>query len=196
MQVSSTLGVLLDANTLIPMPLCDTLLRAAEWRLYRPLWSQEILEETRRNLVKKGFTTKEGAARRIAAMQEYWPDALVKGYERLIPAMTNDPKDRHILAAAVKEKAQIIVTSNLKHFSKKHLAGYDVEAQTPDDFLETLYDMNPEAMTAILHQQAANLRRLPEGISPIQFVLASLYECGAKTFAEAMHQRILPPASS
>ncbi|MGK7874185.1 MAG: hypothetical protein AB4426_12985 [Xenococcaceae cyanobacterium] len=44
--------VVLDACVLIPMPLCDILLRAAEASLYRFHTSEQILEETARNLAK------------------------------------------------------------------------------------------------------------------------------------------------
>ncbi len=63
--MSSTFGVVLDANVLIPMALCDTLMRAAIARLYRPYWTAQILEEVERNLILKGFATEESAQRRI-----------------------------------------------------------------------------------------------------------------------------------
>ena len=45
------------------------------------------------------------------------PDVLVDGYEPLIEALKMpDPGDRHVLAAAIKCRAQLIVTSNVKDF--------------------------------------------------------------------------------
>lgn len=38
---------LLDACVMVPIALTDTLLRLAEAELYRPLWSQKILDEAR-----------------------------------------------------------------------------------------------------------------------------------------------------
>lgn len=39
--------VVLDACVLVPIALADTLLRIAEHGLYRPLWSERILEDGR-----------------------------------------------------------------------------------------------------------------------------------------------------
>ena len=48
-------------------------------------------------------------------MDNALPDACVTGYQRLIPALTlSDPDDRHVLAAAIRAKAQVIVTFNEK----------------------------------------------------------------------------------
>ena len=50
-------------------------------------------------------------------MNENVRDALVEGYERLIPALTlPDPADRHVLAAAIRASADLIVTYNLREF--------------------------------------------------------------------------------
>ena len=57
--------------------------------------------------------------------------------------MTNDPKDRHVLAAAVKCRAHFIVTSNLRHFPSESLAEWGVEATHPDEFLLRLYESDP-----------------------------------------------------
>jgi hypothetical protein len=65
------------------------------------------------------------------------PDCLVTGYEPLIEGLTlPDPNDRHILAAAIRCGAQIIVTLNLKDFPADVLDPYGVEAMHPDEFLE------------------------------------------------------------
>ena len=86
------------------------------------------------------------------------------GYDALIPSMKNDPKDRHVAAAAVKAGAQIIVTLNLKDFSK---LPDGIEALGPDDFLRTLFDRDPIGMVSIVRQQAADLRRPPRSFEDV-----------------------------
>jgi hypothetical protein len=82
----------LDACSLAPMPIVDTLLRLAETQtFYIPKWSPHILAELSRTLLKFGFTKRQ-TDRRIRTMTHAFPDALVREYEELIPPMTNDPK--------------------------------------------------------------------------------------------------------
>lgn len=189
--MASTFGVVLDANVLIPMALCDTLMYAAVERLYRPHWTAQILDEVERNLVLKGFATEESAQRRILKMTEAQPYAMVIGYKSLVRSMTNDPKDRHVLAAAVRADAQVIATYNIKDFPAKALAKYDIEAQSPDAFLINLYDMKPNIMEKIIRKQASCLKRLPNpATSPVENVLASLFKV-APSFAIVMKKQML-----
>ena len=108
-------AVLLDTCVLLKSYLCDTLLSIAEEGVYRPLWSDHVLTELRRNLVKAG-AKQEAVEHRLAQMAAYFPDARVTTYEELIGSMTNHPKDRHVLAAAVAGRADMLVTENLKDF--------------------------------------------------------------------------------
>ena len=136
----SRIRVLLDACVLVPYQLADLLLRIAEAELYEPLWSDELLAEVERNVVKLGIESAK-AARRIAQMSSAFPNATVTGFEHLVPAMTNDPKDRHVAAAAVRGGAALIVTANTSDFAPEALAGYDIEVVHPDDFLQDQLDL-------------------------------------------------------
>jgi predicted nucleic acid-binding protein len=133
--------VLLDACVLVPMPLVDFLLRLADEGIYRPLWSQDILAETRRTLINKLNKTPEEADKRLKAMRDNFIDAEVTGYQELIGAMRNDEKDRHVLAAAVRERAEVIVTANLPHFPAEAVEPYNIEVRHPDDFLLDQIDL-------------------------------------------------------
>ena len=79
-----------------------------------------------------------------------------------IKGLTNHPKDRHVLAAAIHAGANVIVTSNLRDFPPRALAPYGIQAQSPDDFLCALLDAFPEQMAAIIAEQAADLKRTPK----------------------------------
>lgn len=94
------------------------------------------------------------AAGRVAAMRRAFPHAQVDGFEDLVDAMRNDPKDRHVLAAAVRAGAGAIVTANLKDFMPDALDPYDVEAVHPDDFLLDLLDLDGSAVRRLLDEQA------------------------------------------
>lgn len=150
----------LDACVLAPMPVADTLLRLAECDppFYGPLWSPKILEEVRTTLAKFGYQ-EDQITRRIKAMEEAFPEALVTGYETLIEAMGNDPKDRHVLAAAVKAGADCIVTENVKHFKPEALGPFGIECLCTQDFLVHQYHLDPDMFISILAEQAADTGR-------------------------------------
>jgi len=91
-------------------------------------------------------------------MEEHFPEATVEGFESLIRKMRNHPKDRHVVAAAVKCKAQVVVTSNLKHFGAVPTG---IEAVSPDTFLGNLFSVDPDGVVDLLRRQAADLDRPP-----------------------------------
>lgn len=153
--------VVLDSCVIFPMYLRDTLFRAAENGLYDVYWSQEILEGATRNLVNTGRMTRERAARFEAALKEAFPDAMVEVLDDLIVQMTNDPGDRHVVAAAVVAKAQVIVTSNLRDFPPESLNLWGIVALHPDVFLNRLYEVAPDLMANLIWQQAEDLKNPP-----------------------------------
>lgn len=157
-MITAPFRVVVDACALIPVTLCDTLLRAAAAGFFQIYWSEEILEETRRNLVRQLGLPEDGATRRCEAMRRAFREAMVTGYESYVTVMENHPKDRHVAAAALKVGAQVIVTSNLRDFRR---LPEGIEAQSPDDFLCNLFGLAPDRMLAIVKEQAAALRRPP-----------------------------------
>ena len=128
-------AVLLDTCVLVKSYLCDTLLSIAEEGVYQPLWSDHVLTELRRNLLKAG-AKQEAVEHRPTQMADYLPDARVTSYEELIGFMTTYPKDRHVLAAAVAGRPDILVTENLKDFPPAAVAdlGIAVAGQADSTF--------------------------------------------------------------
>jgi hypothetical protein len=60
----------------------------------------------------------------------------VTGYEILIDTLSlPDPNDRHVLAAGIIGRCDVIVTQNLKDFPADVLASYGIDVQHPDEFL-------------------------------------------------------------
>lgn len=149
-----------DANILYPAPLRALFIRLAQTGLVRARWTETIHDEWVRNVLKNNPTlTAERLARTRALMNEAVRDCLVTGYEDLIASLAlPDPDDRHVLAAAIRASAGVIVTYNLKDFPAETLARFDVEAQHPDDFLLSLFDLAPGLVcTAIKHQRVGLL---------------------------------------
>lgn len=155
----SNFTAVLDACVLFSASVRDTLLVQAESPvLYVPRWSEEILKETSRNLVKRRNVPEEKAERLINNIRAAFPESCVTGFDNLLPAMGNDPKDRHVLAAAVKCGAQSIVTFNIKDFPESALEPWCVEAQHPDEFLVHQFHLDPKLTIEKLHVQASRLK--------------------------------------
>jgi hypothetical protein len=83
--------------------------------------------------------------------------------------MQNDPKDRHVAAAALKAGAQVIVTSNLRDFQT---LPDGVVAQSPDEFLSNLFDLDPDGIVELLREQAAALNKPPRTFDEVVAALA------------------------
>jgi predicted nucleic acid-binding protein len=177
----------LDANVLHSYPLTSLLLELAEARLYRPAWSAAIHTEWQRSvLAARPGTDPALLERRRAAMDEAVPDACVSGYMPLIAALTlPDPDDRHVLAVAIRAKAQVIVTFNESDFPAATLAGFDLAAQHPDVFLRHLIDLAPAVVRARVEQMLQGWQRPPN--TPEDFI-GALERTGLPEAAAALRE--------
>lgn len=153
-----------DANILYPAPLRDLFIRLAQAGVVRARWTETIHDEWIRNVLKNNTQlTSERLQRTRALMNEAVRDCLVVGHEDLIDSLTlPDPDDRHVLAAAIRAEAEIIVTFNLKDFPTETLAQFDIEAMHPDDFLRSLLDQAPGLVCAAVKRQREGLRNPPQ----------------------------------
>lgn len=135
--------VLYDANVLYPSTLRDLLIRVAQSGLVQAKWTNEILDETFNSLRRnRPDLDPDALARTRELMCRAVRDCLVVGYESLVEAITlPDPEDRHVLAAAIKARAQVIVTHNLKDFPDEVLDPWNCEAKHPDDFVLDQIDL-------------------------------------------------------
>ena len=156
--------VLLDACVLFPASLRDALLNAAEAQFYDPLWSDDILDEVARNLIGKRKVTSAGVNRLLQAIRTAFPAATLdpSTYVHLIPAMTTDPGDQHVAAAAIIGEASMIVTFNINHFPVTALMPYQIRVVTPDQFFLALLTSNIDKLRNVFLQQAAMLQHPPK----------------------------------
>lgn len=103
-------------------------------------------------------------------------DCLVTGYEPLVPALVlPDPDDRHVLAAAIRARAQVIVTNNLKDFPAESLRQWDIDPKDADDFVCDQIDLDAKVVWSCVQQIADSWRKPP---GTVDDVLASLERCG------------------
>ena len=165
----------LDACVLVPPGLRDVLLSCADSGAFRPVWQSELEAELLRNgaklLVKKGASPGDAAAslgRVIFEMNGAFPDARLDGrrWRRHVAAMTNDPKDRHVLATAVGAGATHVVTSNMRDFKvASRPAG--VSFLRPDAFLLELLTRDEPAVLKGLRDMCARNKRPPKSLTDL-----------------------------
>lgn len=147
--------IFLDACVLANFGVCDLLLRLSERpRLIVPHWSAEVLAEVRRTQVEKLGWPEALADSFQSELHRAFPDAKITGGENLLAALTNEAKDRHVLAAAIRGQCPLIVTFNLKHFPAEALKPWGICANHPQDYLLVLYEMEPKQVTACLGEIA------------------------------------------
>lgn len=185
--MTSDFPALLDACVLVQAAVRDTLLRLFERRLYLARWTDDIIEETVRNLQKSLGRSQQQTDYLVNELRAHFPDAWVEpGYRELIPIMKNQEKDRHVLAAAVKVPCEVIVTYNRKDFPEAALKPHGITAKHPDEFLIDLYHLNSEIVVHELHQQGAELKK-PRSIDE---VLTSLEICKCTKFSQLIREKL------
>ncbi|USQ72296.1 PIN domain-containing protein [Roseomonas mucosa] len=164
---------LYDACVLYPAPLRDLLLRLARTNLFRARWSEQIHEEWIRGVLRSRPDLHDRLDRTRRMMDQAVDDCLVTGYEALSPTLSlPDPDDRHVLAAAIVGRADVIVTFNLKDFPAATLSLYGIEAQHPDTFIRHVLDLEEAVAVAAVKQQRASLRNPPKTVEEFLDILA------------------------
>ena len=179
--------VVLDTCALYPAHLRDTLLRLAERGLYRAVWSVDIVKGLTDNLIQADIP--HSAVEHLATeMSTAFPEAEISGYQPLIDSMTCDPKDRHVLAVAVRAHADAIVTFNESDFPADSVAQYEIEIIHPSTFLLDLLGLNPQSVISELEQQASANRSEPKTLLAL---LRALDTAGARKFANGVRSKTL-----
>lgn len=156
--------VVYDANVLYPSTLRDLLIRIAQAGLVGAKWTDDILDEVFDKPAGQPARPEPGGLRphprADGASRPRLPGRRLPAARRRI--QLPDPKDRHVLAAAIKSRAQVIVTTNLKDFPAHRLEGWNVEAKHPDEFVLDQIDLDRQAVYGAV-QRIADAWRHPPG---------------------------------
>jgi predicted nucleic acid-binding protein len=153
-------SVVLDACVLVPISLCDLLLRLAEEpATYRPFWSEQILVELTKALLTKIGLSAAQVQWRLDQINAAFPVATISVTPEFLKAADciPDKDDRHVLAAAIMAQADVIITQNLRHFPQPCLEKFGVRCQTADDFLIRQYHSFPQLMLDKLDDQVIGI---------------------------------------
>jgi len=176
--------VVLDTNVIYPVIIRDILFWFAHYDLYTPKWSKHIFDEWYDVMLRKGVDAIE-ANKRIKRAEKAFPNALVNNYEPIIQSLNlPDEKDRHVLAAAIKTDAHLIVTNNLRDFPESVLGNYGIKAKSVDDFLTDIIDLNQEVAVEAFKEMVL-YKKKPE-LDEYQ-VLSILRKINLKDTADYLH---------
>jgi predicted nucleic acid-binding protein len=177
--------VVYDACVLYPAPLRDLLMRLALTDLYRARWSNQIHDEWINALLQnRPDLSRAQLEHTRSLMNAHVRDALVDGYQPLIPALElPDPDDRHVLATAIKCGADLILTFNLDDFPEHVLASYGLGACHPDLFLLDQLNLDTERACTAMRQHRASLKNPPK---TVEEYLVTLAEQGLSRFSQAV----------
>ena len=142
--VANPFVVVLDANVLFPFRVRDVLLTFAQEGLFRARITDDILEEWTRSLIRLKPHLEKSVRQQETAIRSNFDECIVSGYQPLIEGLElPDSNDRHVLAAAIRCSAQVIVTENHKDFPPEILEEYGIETLGADDMLANTYDLFP-----------------------------------------------------
>jgi predicted nucleic acid-binding protein len=151
----------LDTNVIYPIEIRDLLFWFAYYDLYTPKWSEHVFDEWKDVMIRKGVDPEE-AAKRVNKANQAFPDALVTKYNGLIDGLKlPDPKDCHVLAAAIKCNANVIVTNNLKDFPQDYLQSFGIDVKSADDFLTDIIDLNHKTAVKAYRELVLNRKNPP-----------------------------------
>lgn len=171
---SSTFTAVFDACVLYPANVRDLLMRLACTGCFRARWSEDIHDEWIRNLLANRSDLKREQLERTARrMNEAVEDCLVTDYTPLIDSIEGlpDPNDRHVVAAAIRCGASVIVTYNIKDFPAAALELWGLEAQHPDEFVENVFDLYQAQVLGAVQSMRLALKNPPLTIEELFTVL-------------------------
>ena len=144
--------------------------------LFRAKWTADIhrewIDALIRNEPHRDRATLEHTR---GLMDQATRDCLVTGYETLISALDlPDPDDRHVLAAAIVGRCDVIVTCNLRDFPQATVAAHGIEVQHPDDFLANHLDLMPGPFCDAVRKIRSRLVAPPISVQDYLATLAGL----------------------
>lgn len=156
----------LDASVLYPAPLRDLLMELAVSDLYRAKWSDAVHEEWIRAVLRnRSDLTRAQLENTRDLMNTHVRDALVTDFKQLIDVLElPDPGDRHVFAAAIKSRAELIVTVNLKDFPAEKLDRWGIEAQHPDEFLTHQFHLSQPVFLQAVRTVRLRLKNPPKSV--------------------------------
>jgi hypothetical protein len=190
MDLMAPFVVVYDASVIYPIRVVDLLIRLGLKGFVQAKWTDAIHNEWVENLLEaRPDLTRQQLESRRDQMNSAVRDCLVEGYEDLIDAIElPDPDDRHVVAAAIRAKAQAIISNNVADFPSDELARWDIDVQTADEFVVGLLLINRNLVLEALREQYESLTR--PRFTPEEF-LDNLVDAGLRETVAAVRDSFL-----
>jgi predicted nucleic acid-binding protein len=174
--------IFVDTNVLFPFSVMDLMLALTEDAVHEVIWTETLLAEWERVIVRQHHRSAESAASITAAIREFFPESRIAA-EDYASLVASDPDDRHHMAAAISGRARMLVTWNLRDFPAEPLAALGLRVVDPDRYLCELLDQFPQEVTATVVRLAGEKRRPPKTPTDLANDLA---KAGVETFADRL----------
>ena len=161
----------------------DTLLTMAEERVITWVWTDELLGEWERVVVRENERSSESAASMARVIRQFFDRGRLKP-ERYLPlledSLSPDPDDRVHAAACLGGDVDVLLTRNTKDFPVARLLEAGVTVQSADDFLVSIFERRRPAVTSAVELTAARKQNPPKSRCDL---VADLHRAGAPRFA-------------
>jgi predicted nucleic acid-binding protein len=181
--------VFVDTNVLFPFSVMDLMLALTEDAVHEVIWTETLLAEWERVIVREHRRSPDSAGSITAAIREFFPESRIaeKDYASVVASMPGtDPDDRYHMAAAISGQASVLVTWNLSDFPAEPLAASGLRVTDPDQYLCELLDQFPQEVTATVVRLAGEKRRPPKTSTDLANDLA---KAGVPIFADRLQAR-------
>jgi PIN domain len=179
----------LDANVIRGQQTTDVLLSLASRRVFEPRWTQNVIDEMRRN--RPPGLSEAAIDKRITMMNKAFPRAMTEAPpQELQDRMQADSKDKHVLAGAVQSGSEVLVTDNLKDFNAPTSGPDAMRVESLNQFLNRKLDEDPERVQAGLQSMVNRNRRDPRTMSALIDTMAEGQEL--RGFAQKLNT-VVPP---
>jgi excisionase family DNA binding protein len=183
--------VFIDTNVLFPFSVMDLMLALTEDGIHDVMWSDDLLDEWERVIVRERHRSPDAAAAITATIRQFFADTRipVESYRGLVAEVDGpDPDDNAHMAAAAAGRVESLVTWNGKDFDCGFTRKHAIRIVDPDEYLCSLYEQFPDEVLATITRLAASKRRPP--MTPAELVDA-LERAGVNEFASLVRSDLI-----
>jgi excisionase family DNA binding protein len=182
--------VFIDTNVLFPFSVMDLMLALTEDGIHDVMWSDNLLDEWERVIVRERHRSPDAAAAITATIRQFFADTRipVESYRGLIHEVDGpDHDDNAHMAAAVAGRVELLVTWNGKDFDCGFTRKHRIRIVDPDEYLCGLCEEFPDEVLATITRLAASKHRPP--MTPVELVSA-LDRAGVNEFASRVRSHL------